>query len=77
MSVDLSRVSESDIESLTYEGKIELLSKVWRSLFGEPESVPISAEVMQLLDERLAEYDANPEACRPWEEVLADIRARR
>src|SRR5258706_44837 len=38
-----------------------------------PEAVPISDELSAELDRRLAEFEANPEAGSPWEEVRTRI----
>jgi putative addiction module component (TIGR02574 family) len=77
MPVDLTHISTSDIEVMARDTRIELLSKVWNSLFENDEFVSVNYDVMQLLDERLAEYETNPDACIPWEDVLKEIRARK
>lgn len=38
---------------------------------------PVTAEEQALLEERLAEYRANPTSARPWSEVLDELRCPR
>ena len=40
------------------------------------DAFPITPELAQELDERLAEHEANPNAARPWAEVRAEILRR-
>lgn len=39
--------------------------------------IAVTAAERELLDERLADLEANPEAGRPWGEVERDLRRRR
>ncbi|MCL4791570.1 MAG: addiction module protein [Gammaproteobacteria bacterium] len=41
-----------------------------------PECVPVPSEHRRILDERLAEFRANPQAGRPWTEVREQLLAR-
>lgn len=38
--------------------------------------VPVPAQHVEVLDARLAEYEADPDAGRPWEHAEADLRKR-
>lgn len=51
--------------------RAELAARLWESL--EHEALPLNAEEKALLDERIAEADAHPEAGIPWEQVKAEI----
>jgi hypothetical protein len=42
----------------------------------EPEQ-PLDAETRRILEERLETFDEDAKAARPWEDVLADLKARR
>ncbi len=77
MAINLRQISAADLEAMPREARIELLLKVWNSLFEENDFAPVSVEIMQVLDERLAEYEADPNACIPWEEVLEELRGRK
>lgn len=39
--------------------------------------VPVTPEVERLIRERLETFDEDAKAARPWEDVLADLKARR
>jgi hypothetical protein len=40
-------------------------------------NTPVSPEVEAELRKRLETFDEDAEAARPWEDVLADLKARR
>ena len=39
--------------------------------------LPVTPEVERIIRERLETFDEDAKAARPWEEVLADLKARR
>jgi hypothetical protein len=39
--------------------------------------VPVTPEVERIIRERLETFDEDANAARPWEDVLADLKARR
>ena len=39
--------------------------------------LPVTPEVERIIRERLETFDEDATAARPWEEVLADLKARR
>jgi len=39
--------------------------------------VPVTSEVERIIRERLETFDEDAKAARPWEDVLADLKARR
>ena len=43
----------------------------------DTENTPVSPEVEAELRKRLETFDEDAKAARPWEEVLADLKARR
>ena len=38
---------------------------------------PVTPEVERIIRERLETFDEDAKAARPWEDVLADLKARR
>jgi hypothetical protein len=40
-------------------------------------AVPVTPEVERIIRERLETFDEDAKAARPWEDVLADLKARR
>lgn len=53
--------------------RIRLVELIWESIAAVPEAVPVSDELKVELDRRLAEFEADPEAGTPWDEVRARI----
>lgn len=62
-----------DYSKLSPEERLELIGEIWDSL--EDELPPISPELQQELDRRLADLEQNPSEGRPAAEVFARIRA--
>ena len=40
-------------------------------------ALPVTPEVERIIRERLETFDEDAKAARPWEDVLADLKARR
>jgi putative addiction module component (TIGR02574 family) len=62
------------IRSLSEAEKFELLDALWVDL--EEHSYALSAEQAGELDRRIAEYEKNPPAGTPWEQVTAGLPKR-
>lgn len=67
-------ISVSDVMELTVAERIELVEDVWDTISEVPESVKLTQEQKQILDERLEAYHKNPDAGSPWEDVKKRIR---
>ncbi len=63
----------TEILELPVSERIRLVEIIWESIAAVPEAVPVSDELRADLDRRLAEFEANPEAGLPWEEVRERI----
>jgi len=59
----------TEILELPVTERIRLVELIWESIAAVPEAVPVSGELKAELDRRLAEFEADPEAGIPWEEV--------
>jgi len=57
------------ISSLSYAEKFELLDALWADL--EANASTLSAEQAAELDRRADDYERNPSAVIPWEQVKA------
>ena len=69
----MSSPNIEEIVKLSVAERIELVEDIWDSIAAVPEGVPISDELAAELDRRLAEFEADPEAGSPWEEVRTRI----
>jgi putative addiction module component (TIGR02574 family) len=63
----------SEILELPVAERIRLVELIWESIAAVPEAVPMSDELKAELGRRLTEFEANPEAGMPWEEVRERI----
>lgn len=70
-------ISTADLLELSVEERIKLVGEIWNSIAAIPEQVEVSPEVRELLEARLVDYRANPDAGSPWHEVKARILATR
>jgi len=69
-------VSVAEILELPIEERIRLVEIIWDSIAAVPEAVTLPEEWKAELNRRLAEFEANPEAGSPWEEVRSRIAKR-
>lgn len=64
-----------DYRRLSIAERLQLVEDIWDSIAADADatSLPVSDEDKALLDERIAEQDANPGTGAPWAEVRARI----
>jgi len=64
-----------DYRKLSIAERLQLVEDIWDSIAAEADlaTLPLSEEEKALLDERLADLEANPEAGASWPEVRARI----
>ena len=68
-----------DYRRLTIAERLRLVEDIWDSIAADADetSLPVSDEEKAMLDERLADLEANPGDGAPWPEVRARIINRR
>ncbi|MDR2254383.1 MAG: addiction module protein [Bifidobacteriaceae bacterium] len=66
----------AQIEALPVDERVELSAYIDRSIEAETRGGELHQTTKDLLDRRLAEIEARPEAARPLEEVMADLAER-
>jgi putative addiction module component (TIGR02574 family) len=64
------------IDRLSVDERLQLIDEIWESIRPAVEQTPLTDEERQLLDQRLATLDANPQNVTSWEEVEARALAR-
>ena len=69
----MKALAVTEILELPVPERLKLVELIWESIAAVPEAVPVSAELKAELDRRLAEFEADPEAGVPWEEVRERI----
>lgn len=62
--------------SLTLSEKILITEELWDSIHQEAQQLPVNAEQIALLDERLRAYELDQNKGGSWTEVLARIKEK-
>ena len=62
-----------EFKDLPVQSRIELVQDLWDFIAESPEQVPLPDSHKQILDERLAAFEANPDPGKPWPEVREGI----
>jgi len=65
-----------DFETASREQRIAFVQELWDRIAAEPDKVAVPAHHKQVLDERLAEYHANPQSGQRWSEVREKLLAK-
>jgi putative addiction module component (TIGR02574 family) len=65
-----------EVQKLSPEDKLVLAAELFEEAADCSAEAP-DQDMLAILNERLAEYRANPEAAAPWSEVKARILCRR
>lgn len=63
----------SEAKNLALDERIELVEAIWDSVALEAHSIPMPQSHQHLINERLAQFTANPSAGSSWEEVRARL----
>jgi putative addiction module component (TIGR02574 family) len=66
-------LSTEDIQALSAEERLRLISALWDSLVDSPEDVPVTDAQRRELDRRLDRYRRGLTKLHSWEEVRARI----
>jgi putative addiction module component (TIGR02574 family) len=65
------------LDKLPVADKVSLINELWADVVAEERSTPMSPELAEKLDKRIAEYEANPDQLHSIEEVMATLKADR
>lgn len=65
-----------DISRMTREEQLELLDQLWQEVGRDPQALPLTPEQHDDLDRRLDSLEAEGHVGIPWDELVAQIRAR-
>ncbi len=70
-------MKELGIDRLSVEERLALVHEIWDSIAASPTPLPLTEVQKRLLDQRLADLDANPGNVLTWEEIKARVREPR
>lgn len=65
--------SFAEILELPAPERLQLVEAIWDSLIETPEAVPLTPEMREELDHRLASYYRDRSSARPWDEIRAEL----
>lgn len=65
------------LDKLPVSDKVSLINELWADVVAEERSTPMSPELAEKLDMRIAEHEANPEQLHSIDEVMATLKADR
>jgi putative addiction module component (TIGR02574 family) len=68
--------TRTEIEELSPEERLKLIEDVWETLEAAPDSLGLSEEHSNILDQRLGELDRNPDSTIGWDEMSRQVRQR-
>jgi putative addiction module component (TIGR02574 family) len=71
----MSQVSVADILELPVQERIHLVEMIWESIAAFPQAIEVPAEIRADLQNRLAEFERDPEAGFTWGEVKEKMRS--
>jgi len=60
-------------DELDVDEQIEYVQELWNRIAAKEDRVPVPDWHREILEERLTDLEANPDAGRPWEQVRADL----
>jgi len=66
--------STARIDNLSVDEQIEYVQSLWDRIAATPEQVPVPEWHREILDERLKDYEANPNAGESWDVVRERLR---
>ena len=67
------QVPPPGFDDLSADEQIDYVQTLWDRIASSETKLPIPDWHREVLGERLADLDANPNAGRPWDEVEADL----
>jgi putative addiction module component (TIGR02574 family) len=70
----MSAIGMEEIKKLSVPERLELLERVWDSLVGTPDAIPLTDAQRDEIDRRLQHLDRNPDSVESSEQVRAYVR---
>ena len=63
-------------EELSIEEKIDYVQSLWDHIAADADTVPLTEWQRKVLDQRLADFEKDPDSGIPWEEVRDRLRSK-
>lgn len=66
-----------ELRRLSPAEKLEMVGELWDDLASQPSNVPVSREIVEELDRRMAHFREHPEEFTTWEAIQERVLGRR
>ncbi len=66
-----------DVQAMSAEERLDLLSRIWESFTRDPDSLPLTAAQAAELDRRMKLLDDGKMPTTPWDEIQARHRSEK
>ncbi|MEA2164846.1 MAG: hypothetical protein QOK37_2973 [Thermoanaerobaculia bacterium] len=63
----------AEIGKLPLPERLQLVGEIWDSILSDPSLIPISDQLAEVLEQRLAAHRAAPESSQSWGSVEREI----
>jgi len=70
----MKNISVAEILELPVQERIRLVELIWESIAAVPEAIEVTPEVKADLEQRLKDFEADPESGFSWEQVKSRLR---
>ncbi len=70
----MSHVSVAEILALPVQERIHLVGLIWESIAAFPQAIEVSPELASDLNDRLVDFERDPEAGFAWDQVKAQLK---
>ena len=72
----MKNITVTDTLGLSISERVQLVEDIWDTIAAQTESVELTEEDKQLIDNRLQAYHENPALGSPWEDVYHRILSK-
>jgi putative addiction module component (TIGR02574 family) len=62
------------VQALSIDDKERLAEEIWEEVSAIRDTLPVPQEHLDILEQRRAEYEANPKLVKSWDEVKAGLK---
>lgn len=69
-------IDSKELIALSVEEKLDLVDLIWDSIADEANALPVPPSQLEVLKQRLAEFNANPQCGATWEGVRNSIESQ-
>ena len=73
---DAVKIPPPGFDDLSVDDQIEYVQSLWERISADPSRVPVPDWHREILDKRLREYNAKPNAGDSWEQVREEIERK-